>query len=82
MEREYNWKAILYGAVPVSAVIAFIFFLNMSTGMKWLFLIVGMVAASVTTYYLDRKKHNIFTSAFIVLIAALIVYGLKNLGLF
>ena len=80
MEQEYNWKAILWGAVPVSALIALVFFSNLSKGLKWFLLIIGLIAAAGITYYLDKKKQNIFTSPFIVLIAALIVHGLRNLG--
>jgi|TARA_B100001971_G_scaffold187811_1_gene188739 hypothetical protein len=44
-------------------------------------LIIGILIAMGITYYFDKKKHNIFTSAFVVLIVALIVYGLKIYGL-
>ena len=79
MEQEYNWNAILWGAVPVSVLIALVFFSNFSKGLKWFLLVVGLIAAAGITYYFDKKKHNIFTSACIVLIAALTAYGLKNL---
>ena len=82
MEQEYNWNAILWGAVPVSVLISLVFFSNFSKGLKWFLLVVGLIAAAGITYYLDKKKHNIFTSPFIVLIVALIVHGLRNLGLF
>jgi hypothetical protein len=81
MEREYNWKAILFGAVPVSVVMAFVFLSNISKGLKWFFLIGSMAAAMGITSYFDNKKHNLFTSAFVVVIATLIVYGLNNLGI-
>ncbi|MBW2976617.1 hypothetical protein KY347_04180 [Candidatus Woesearchaeota archaeon] len=81
METEYNWKAILLGAIPVSLIMALVFFSDISKGLKWLCLVLGIAGAAGITYYFDRKKHNIFTSAFIVVIAALAVYGLKNLGL-
>ncbi len=79
MQPEYNWKAILYGAAPVSAVMAMVSLSNISKGLKWFYLIIGILIAMGITYYFDKKKHNIFTSAFIVLTATLIVYGLKNL---
>jgi len=41
-----------------------------------------MIASSGITYIKDKKKQNIFTSPFIVLIVALLVHGLRNLGLF
>lgn len=82
MEQEYNWKVILFGAIPASAVIAFVFTSNISINLKWFILIGSMVAAMGITSYFDKKKHNLFTSAFIVIIIALIVHGLKNLNLF
>ena len=82
MEQEYNWKAILTGALPVSIVILFIFYSNISKNLKWAYLILGVITASGITYYFDRKKQNVFTSPFIVILAALIAYMLKNLGLF
>ena len=81
MEREYNWKAILFGAVPVSAVMALVFLSNISNGLKWFFLIGSMAAAMGITSYFDKKKHNLFTSAFVVVIVVLIVYGLNNLNI-
>ncbi len=81
MELEYNWKAILTGAIPVSIIMIFIFYSNIRMGLKWLYLVLGMAAALGITYYMDKKKHNIFTSPFIVLIVALLVHGLKNLNL-
>ena len=80
MEQEYNWNAILWGAMPVSVLIALVFYMNINNWLKWLFLVIGMIAAAVITYYIDRKKHNISTSPFIVLIVGLIIYGLKNFG--
>lgn len=80
MEQEYNWKAILWGAIPVSVLMALVFYSNLSRGLKWFLLVVGMVAAMGITYYIDKKKQNIFSSPFIVLIVVLIIYGLKNLG--
>ena len=80
MEPEYNWKAILTGAIPVSIVMFFVFYSDISRNLKWFYLILGIAAALGITYYMDKKKHNIFTAPFIVVIAALIVHGLKNLG--
>ena len=80
MQQEYNWSAILWSAVPVSVLMALVFYSNFSRGLKWFFLVVGMGAAMGITYYIDKKKQNIFTSPFIVLIVALIIYGLKNLN--
>ena len=82
MKSEYNWNVILYGAMPVSVIMALIFFSDISKNLKWFFLIIGLAIAAGITYYFDKKKQNIFTAPFIVLIVALIVYGLKSLDLF
>jgi len=80
METEYNWKAILFGSVPISIVMIFIFTSGLSINLKWFYLVLGMIVATLITYYFDKKKQNIFTSSFIVLIVALIIHGLRNLG--
>ena len=80
MEKEYNWKAILIGAVPVSIALAVLYYLGMASKIINLYLIIGILTAMGITYFFDRKKQNIFTSAFVVLIVALIVYGFKSLG--
>jgi len=80
MQPEYNWKAILTGTIPVSIVMFFVFNSEISRNLKWFYLVLGIAAATGITYYFDKKKHNIFTSPFIVVIVALIVYGLNNLG--
>jgi len=79
-EKEYNWKAILYGAVPASIAIFFVFDSGISNGLKWLYLVIGILASMGITYFKDKKKQNIFTSPFIVVIIAIIVRGLKTLG--
>lgn len=81
MEREYNWKAILYGAAPVSIVMALLYYFGKASKVINFYLITGILIAMGITYYFDRKKHNIFTSAFVVLIASFAAYGLKSLGL-
>ena len=81
MEREYNWNAILKGVIPVSVVMLFVFNSDISRNLKWFYLVVGMSAAIGITYYFDKKKQNIFTSPFVVMIVALIVHGLRNLGI-
>ena len=81
MEKEYNWKAILFGSVPPSIVMFFVFTSGISRNFKWFYLVLGMAAAFGITYYKDKKKNNVFTSSFIVLIVALIVHGLRNLNL-
>ena len=81
MEQEYNWKAILWGTIPVSVVIALIYYFGIASRLINFYLLLGILAAMGITYYFDKKKRNLFTSAFIVLIVALIVHGLKNLNL-
>ena len=81
MQKEYNWKAINFGAIPMSIAAFFIFNSSMGLGWKRFYLIIAMAIAIGITYYFDKKKHNIFTTPFIVLIVALATYGLKNLGL-
>lgn len=81
MQPEYNWKVILYGAVPVSVVMAVLYYFNIAKGIINFYLIIGILISIGITYYFDKKKHNIFTSPFIVLIVALVVYGLKMYGL-
>jgi len=82
MEKEYNWKAILIGSVPVSIIIAFVFLSGSSTNSKWIYLILGMVVAGAITFTMDKKKHNIFTSPFVVAIPALLINGLRDLNIF
>ena len=81
METEYNWKAIMKGSLPVSLIMIYVFYSNfISDNWKWFYLLLGVLAAVGITYYFDRKKHNIFTAPFIVIIVALAIYGLRNLG--
>jgi len=80
MEKEYNWKTILLGAIPISIIMFFVFTSGTSLNLKWFYLVLGMIASSGITYIKDKKKQNIFTSAFVVLIVALVIHGLRNLG--
>ena len=82
MDTEYNWKAILFGAVPVSIILSILYFNNVARGLINLYLIIGILISIGITYYFDKKKQNIFTSPFIVVIVALTVHGLKSLNLF
>lgn len=81
VKEDYNWNAILWGAVPVSILLALVYYFNFSKGLRNIYLIVGLIASMVITYFLDKKKQNIFTSPFIVLVVASIVYGLRILNL-
>jgi hypothetical protein len=79
MGQEHDWKAILTGAVPASSIVAYVFYANSS--FKWYFLLIGIAVSLGVSYYMDRKKQTIFTSAFIVLIVALVVHVLRNSGI-
>ena len=80
MEREYNWKAISWGAVPVSAVLLILYYYNIAVRIFNLYSIIGIIIAIAITYYFDKKKHNVFTSPFLVILVSLLVDGLKKLG--
>ena len=80
MEQEYNWKAIFSGAMPVSIAMVFVFLSGLSRNMKWFYLVIGLFISMGITYYFDKKRHNIYTAPFVVVIIALIVYAIKGLG--
>ena len=80
MDQDYNWKTILFGAVPISVIMYFVFTSGISLNLKWFYLGLGMAASSGITYIKDKKKKNIFTSAFVVLLVAVVIHGLRNLG--
>ena len=82
MEPEYNWNVILRSSLPIAIIMALIFFTNIKINLKWFYLILSLVITYFVVYYQDKKKHNIFTAIMIVILVSLIVYGLKNLGLF
>lgn len=81
MEQKYNWKAIFSGASAPSIAMFFVFRSGMLLGWKWFYLILGILLSIGITYYFDKKKHNMFTAPFIVIIVSLVVHGLRNLGL-
>jgi len=80
MEKEYNWKAILIGSIPVSILMFFVFNSGISSGMKNFYLALGMLVSMGITYSQDKKKRNIFTSPFIVVLISLLVHALNRLG--
>ena len=79
MPKEYNWKTILFGALPLSIVMFFVFNSSLKRNTKFFLLVIGALAASGITYYFDKKKHNIFTSGFLVALVGLIFHGLIRL---
>lgn len=82
MEEEYNWNLILKSSVPIAAVEAFIFYINLSNAWKWSALAIGIFLSAMIVYMNEKKKSGVFTAAAIVLLAALIVKLLKSSGIF
>ena len=82
MEEEYNWNIILRSSLPVSAIMAFVFFTSLRNSLKWLVLVLAFIATYLMVYFQDKRKHNIFTAMAIVLLVSLIVHSLRKLGLF
>lgn len=80
MEEEYNWELILKFALPVAAIEAYVFYINISNFWKWFSLIIGLILAGTFVYIKDKKKSNIFTAVGIVFLVALIVRLLKGFG--
>ena len=82
MEEEYNWNLILKCSVPVALVEAYIFYTNLADAWKWSALVIGVSLSGIIVYFNEKKKSNIFNTAAIVLLAALIVKFLKSSGVF
>lgn len=82
MEEEYNWSLILKSAVPVALAVAYIFYTNLGDAWKWAALVIGVSLSAMIVYINDKKKNNVFTAAAIVLLAALIMKLIRNLGVF
>lgn len=80
--EEYNWNLILKCSVPAALVEAYIFYANLADAWKWSALVIGVSLSAMLVYMNEKKKSSVFTAAAIVLLAALIVKFLKNLGLF
>ena len=82
MEEEYNWNVILRSSLPIAILMAIVFFMNISNRSKWIYLVLSLIVTYFVIYYQDKKRQNIFTGMALVLLIALIAYGLKRLGLF
>ena len=80
--KEYDWKLILMISIPVSIGVVLIFWKVDSDFLKGLFLIMGSLLSGWLTYRKSKKKSNIFTSAAIILLVAVIITLLKRLGQF
>ena len=82
MENDHKWGLIFKSSIPIALIEAYLFYTNAGNLWKWLSLIAGMIAAGFIAHRSDRRKNNVFTSAGIVLLAALLVKFLRNLGFF
>ena len=82
MEQDYNWELILKIAAPVSLIEAYIFYIGIQNGWKWLSLVIGLLLAGGIVYMKDKTKKNVFTAAGIVFLSALIVKFLRESGIF
>ena len=80
--EEYDWELILKFALPIAAIEAYLFYINISNFLKWSSLIMGLILTGFFVYIKDKKKNNIFTAIGIVFLVALIVRFLKNFGVF
>ena len=81
MEENYNWNLIIKASIPIALIEAYIFYINISNGWKWLSLIIGLALTGIIVNLKDKKKNNVFTAVAIVFLAALIVRFLKNFGI-
>ena len=70
MEEVYNWNLILKCSMPIAAVEAYIFYINLGDFWKWSALAVGVFLSGLLVYMNEKKKSNIFTAGAIVLLAA------------
>ena len=81
MEQEYNWSLILKVAVIISLIEAYVFYANISDALKWSSLAIALFLTGIIIYMIERKKSSLFTAMGIVLLVALIVRFLKNVGI-
>ena len=76
--EEYDWELILKFILPIAAIEAYLFYINISNFLKWSSLIMGLILTGFFVYIKDKKKNNIFTAIGIVFLVALVVRFLKN----
>lgn len=81
MEEDYNWKLILKVAIPLAAIEATLFYLNIINFWKWISLIGALLLAGAIVYVKDKKRSSVFTAIGIVFLAALAVKFLKEFGI-
>jgi len=80
-EQEYNWDLILKASIPISAIVGYVFYTNISDFIKWLVMILGVAAAGGIVYSKDKKKGSIFNAAAIVMLAVVVVMAMKKIGI-
>ena len=79
--EEYDWELILKFALPIAAIEAYLFYINISNFWKLSSLIMGSILTGIFVYIKDKKKNNIFTAIGIVFLVTLIVRLLRNFGI-
>ena len=80
-EQEYNWDLILKASIPISTIVGYVFYTNISDFIKWLVMILGVAAAGGIVYSKDKKKGSIFNAAAIVMLAVVVVMAMKKIGI-
>ena len=80
MEEDYDWGIILKVSIPISLVVGYSFYTNISNFWKWLILFFGLITAAGIVNMKSKKKANVFTAAAIVFLAALAVRFMRNSG--
>lgn len=80
MQQEYDWNLILKVSLPFSIIEGYIFYTNISKGLKWVSLIISLLLVGGIVYFKDKRKSNIFTAVGVVFLAALVIKFLKDFG--
>ncbi|MAG91264.1 hypothetical protein CMO83_01145 [Candidatus Woesearchaeota archaeon] len=81
MNQEYNWNLILKVSIPISIIVGYFFYIDISKGLRWTALITGLIITGAIIYFKDKKKNNIFNAIAIVVLIALIVRFLNRIGI-
>lgn len=81
-EEDYNWSLIGKISVPISIVIGYLFRQDLSDFLRWLTLVVGVIASGVIMYTFDKKKANIFTAMGLVILLSTFTLFAKRMGWF
>jgi hypothetical protein len=75
--EEYDWDLIIKMSLPVSLLVAWAYYSDISNFLKWLSLFSGACITAWLVYRKSKRKGNIFTAAAIVFLAAIVVKYLK-----